>query len=323
MIIHDAARGLITLGGVVMYFQALQRGLGYLQQLFSSLAGLYEDSLFLANLEEFLTQRPRLTDPPQPKPLLRPLPEGIVFERVSFRYPGSAEPALRDVSLTIRPGEVTALVGRNGAGKTTLVKLLCRLYDPEEGRILLGGEDLRSYRLRELRREIGVVFQDFAHFPATARENIGFGDVQRPFDDAAIAEAARRSGAQQAIEALPHGYDTVLGKWFTGGHELSAGEWQRVALARGYFRDAQVVVLDEPTSALDPLAEAELFARLRELLKGRTGLFISQRFSGVRKADRILVMDGGSVGESGGHAELMELDGLYAKLFRAQASRYQ
>jgi ATP-binding cassette subfamily B protein len=321
--VFRVAQGVITLGALVMYYQALQRGLGNLEQILTDLAGLHEDSLFLADLEEFLNQRPSLVDPSQPRSLRRPLREGLVFEHVSFRYPGSGRPALHDVSLELRPGEVVAVVGPNGSGKTTLVKLLCRLYDPDEGRILLDGEDIRHFRLRDLRREIGVFFQDFAQFPTTVRENIGFGDIDRPFDDPAISEAASWAGADAVVEGLPGGLDTPLGKWFAGGHELSAGEWQRLALARSHFRRAQVLVLDEPTSALDALAEARLLEQLQGLAAGRTALLVSHRLSGARVASRIFVLHGGSIVESGSHAELVGRDGVYARMFRAQARRYE
>jgi ATP-binding cassette subfamily B protein len=314
--------GTITLGALVMYYQALQRGLGYLQQVLTALAGLYEDSLFLANLEQFLEQRPRVVDPPDPVPLDHPGPLGIRLERVTFRYPGRSEEAVRGVCLEIGAGEIAAVVGRNGSGKTTLVKLLCRLYDPDEGQVLLGGHDLRRYRVAELRRQFGVIFQDFAQFPVTVRENIGFGDTARAQDGEAVRAAAAWAGALPLIDGLPQGLDTLLGRWFSGGHELSHGEWQRVALARARFRDARVVVLDEPTSSLDALAEADLLGRLRQLLDGRTALFISHRFSSVRSADRIFVMDGGAVVETGRHEELMACGGLYARMFRAQAERY-
>jgi ATP-binding cassette subfamily B protein len=321
-LVQRVVLGAISLGALVMYYQALQRGLGYLQQVLTALAGLYEDSLFFSNLEEFLEQRPRVMDPPDPLPLDDPGPLGIRFEGVCFRYPGSSEEAVRGVCLDVGPGEIAAVVGRNGSGKTTLVKLLCRLYDPGEGQVLLGGHDLRRYRVAELRRQFGVIFQDFARFPVTVRENIGFGDSARTWDGDAVRAAATWAGAGPLVDGLPQGLDTLLGKWFSGGHELSQGEWQRVALARARFRDARVVVLDEPTSSLDALAEADLLGRLRQFLDGRTALFISHRFSSVRSADRIFVMDGGALVETGRHEELMAHRGLYARMFLAQAERY-
>ncbi len=321
-LVQRVVLGAITLGALVMYYQALQRGLGYLQQVLAALAGLYEDSLFLSNLEQFLDQRPRVADPPDPLPLPDQRPLGIRLEGVTFRYPGCSAEAVRGVCLDIGAGEIAAVVGRNGSGKTTLVKLLCRLYDPDQGRVLLGGHDLRRYRVAELRRQFGVIFQDFAHFPVTVRENIGFGDPDRGVDDATIRAAAAWAGAGPVIDGLPQGLDTLLGKWFSGGHELSQGEWQRLALARARFRDARVVILDEPTSSLDALAEADLLGRLRQLLDGRTALFISHRFSSVRSADRIFVMDGGALIETGRHEELLARGGLYARMFRTQAERY-
>ncbi len=322
-IVLQAARGEITLGDLVMYFGALQRALATTQQLLGAVANLYEDSLYLAYLRGFLELEPRVTDPPEPLPVA-PLSRGIVFEDVSFAYPGRNLEVLRGVSLELRAGEVTALVGENGAGKTTLVKLLCRLYDPDSGRIQWDGDDLRRLAAGELRRRIAVAFQDFAQFPATVGENIAYGDVERPRDDAAVAAAARVAGAEGAIAALPGGYGTPLGKWFLGGQELSLGQWQKIALARAFYRrDAELVVLDEPTAGLDALAEAELFASFRRLIAGRTALLISHRFSSVRMADRIYVLAEGRVVESGSHRELVRLDGLYAKMFNVQARMYR
>jgi len=322
VIVLRVGRGAATIGGLVMYYQALQRLLGYAQQVLASLAGLYEDSLFLEHLEEFLSQRPRIVEPDDPRPLRLPLREGVVFESVTYSYPGSDGPALQDVSLRIRAGEITALVGENGAGKTTVARLMCRLYDPDEGRVLLDGVDLRAFRLADLRLALAVVFQDFAHFPVSLRENVGFGDVAHLEDLRRIEEAAARAGADKVVAGLPKGYETPLGKWFEGGRELSAGQWQKLALARAYFRDAPIVVLDEPTAALDALAEAELHARLRALGQGRTTLLISHRFSSISMADRIVVLRQGRVVEEGTHDTLMRRAGVYASLYTAQAGLY-
>lgn len=314
--------GALTIGDLVMYFGAVQRGQSLLQSLFSSLGNLYEDNLFLATMDEFLAVEPEVVAPSDPKPVPRPMREGVRFEEVSFRYPGSSRPLLDGVNLVIRPGEVVALVGPNGAGKTTIVKLLCRLYDPVEGRITLDGVDLRQIRPDELRREMAVVFQDYVKYFFTARDNIWVGDVDRQSEDPGISRAAVTAGADGFIRRLRHGYDTMLGRLFADGEELSIGEWQKVALARAFFREAGLLIVDEPTSALDAAAEAELFAALRDLVRGRSALLISHRFSTVRMADRIYVLDDGRILESGSHAELLRLGGKYARLFRLQAAPY-
>jgi ATP-binding cassette subfamily B protein len=248
---------------------------------------------------------------------------GIAFDHVSFQYPTGTREVLEDISLTIRPGEVVALVGENGSGKTTLIKLLCRLYDPASGIITLDGIDLRQLETTALRREISVIFQDYAQYHLTARENIWFGNVALPPDQERIAAAARHAGADEVIAGLPQGYETILGKWFEDGEELSVGEWQKVALARAFLRDAQIIVLDEPTSALDARAEYEVFKKFRQLAAGRTVILISHRFSTVRMADRIFVLEGGRIIESGAHDELVRLGGTYARLFETQAQYYR
>ncbi len=230
---------------------------------------------------------------------------------------------LQDIDLALRPGESIALVGENGQGKTTLIKLLCRLYDPGAGRITLDGVDLRQFRVAELRRQISVVFQDYVHYNLTAAENIGLGDAECAADRARVAEAARQSGADKVIAALPQGYETLLGKMFQDGEELSIGQWQKIALARAFMRRAPIVVLDEPTSALDAQAEFEVFEQFRQLMRGRSTILISHRLSTVRMADRIYVLDGGRIIESGSHDELIALRGKYARLFELQAQPYR
>jgi ATP-binding cassette subfamily B protein len=249
--------------------------------------------------------------------------QGIEFRHVTYAYEGKDEPALSDLSFTIARGETVAIVGHNGAGKTTLVKLLARLYDPQSGQVLIDGRDVREYDPDELRGEFGVLFQDYVSYQFSARENIGIGRVERLDDRSAISAAADKSGAAAVIEALPEGYETVLGKWFDGGVNLSGGEWQKVALGRAFMREAQILILDEPSAALDAKAEFELFSRLRQLAHGRTAIFISHRFSTVRQADRILVFEHGRLVEQGTHEELLALGGRYAELFNLQASSYR
>ncbi|MBI5029669.1 MAG: ABC transporter ATP-binding protein [Chloroflexi bacterium] len=315
--------GAITLGDLVMYYQAFQRGQNYLREILSGLANLYEDSLFLTNLYEFLDLKPRVVLPTSPRLMPKPMQRGIAFEHVRFDYAEATHPTLDDISLTIRPGEHIALVGANGAGKTTLVKLLCRLYDPTAGRITIDGIDLRELDLTALRRQISIIFQDYARYHLTARENIWLGNTIIPSMDEQVMRAAREAGADQVIEKLPHGYDTRLGKWFNDGQELSIGEWQKIALARAFVRDAQIVVLDEPTSALDASAEYQVFQKFRALAAGRTTILISHRFSTVRMADCIYVLANGKIAESGSHDELMRRGGEYARMFELQAGNYR
>jgi ATP-binding cassette subfamily B protein len=322
-IAYQTVLGMLTLGDLVMYYQAFQRGQAYLQSVVGGLAGLYEDSLFLTNLYEFLDLKPRIVEPSAPHPLSIPLQQGIAFEHVRFGYGASDKPVLDDITLTIRPGEHIALVGANGAGKTTLVKLLCRLYDPSAGRITLDGVDLREFNTTDLRRQISVVFQDYAHYQLSARENIWLGNTALPPDDSTVVKAAQAAGADALIDSLPQGYETRLGNWFDDGHELSIGQWQKIALARAFLRDAQIIVLDEPTSALDASAEYEVFQQFRQLATGRTTILISHRFSTVRMADRIYLLANGRITEAGSHAELMRQGGEYARLFELQAGNYR
>ena len=322
-IAYQAVRGKITLGDLVMYYQAFQRVQGSLQGILGSLAGLYEDNLFLSNLYEFLDLKSKVIEPVNPKPVPAPMQNGIVLDHVSFQYPGGTRKVFEDISLTIRPGEVVAFVGENGSGKTTLMKLLCRLYDPIGGSITVDGVDLRQFATKALRKEIAIIFQDYAHYHLTARENIWFGDITLVSDHERVIAAAQRSGADEVISALPHGYETILGKWFEDGEELSIGEWQKVALARAFMRDAQIVVLDEPTSSMDAKAEYEVFQNFRKLVSGRTAILISHRFSTVRMADRIYVLKHGSIIEGGTHEELIDLNGVYAELFEKQAQSYR
>jgi ATP-binding cassette, subfamily B, bacterial len=322
-ILYRASLGALTVGDVVMYYQAFQRGQDFLKDILGGLAALYEDHLFLASLYEFLDLDRRIVEPATPRPVPRPLRSGIVFDGVSFQYPGAPRKVLRDVSLTIRPGEQVALVGANGSGKSTLVKLLCRLYDPSGGVITIDGIDVRDFETAAYRREISAVFQDWAAYHVSARDNIWFGDPRPDCDDARIRQAARDAGADEVIARLGRGYDTLLGTWFEQGEELSMGEWQKIALARAFVRDTQIVVLDEPTSFLDVQAEHEVFARFRHLAAGRSTIVISHRLSTVRTADRIYLLEDGRIAESGCHDELMRHGGAYARLFDTQAQSYR
>lgn len=320
---YSTINGSITLGSMVMYFAAFQQGQSYFQGALSSLAGLYEDCLFTSSLFQFLDLKPTVVEPSQPVPIPRLMRTGIAFEHVSFSYPGGDYPILADIHLKIAPGETVALVGENGSGKTTLVKLLCRLYDPTSGRITLDGIDLKQFRTEDLRKEIGVIFQDYSRYNLTACENIWLGDVGQPKDLNLVSEAARCSGADDVISGLKNGYDTVLGRWFQDGEELSIGEWQKVALARAFLKNSQVLVLDEPTSALDARAEDEIFRRFEELAKGHTSIIISHRLSTVRMANRIYLLKDGRIAESGTHEELMRLGGEYEAFFKTQAKYYE
>jgi ATP-binding cassette subfamily B protein len=277
----------------------------------------------MSNLFSFLELKPQMVVPERPIPLPRPIRTGFQFRNVSFRYPGQSAWALRDVNLEIRPGEKIALVGPNGAGKTTLIKLLTRLYDPTEGEILLDGRDLRDYDPRRLRDLVGVIFQDFVRYHLTAAENIGFGQIEALEDRPRIERAAVKSGADAVIEGLPDRYETTLGRWFSNGRDLSGGEWQKIALGRAFMRDCEMLVLDEPTAALDAQNELRVFQQFRELTADRMAVLISHRFSTVRMADRIYVVEEGRLTESGTHHELLATGGTYARLFTLQAESYR
>jgi len=393
-----ALAGAISLGGFVMYFQAFQRGLASLQGLLGGLASLYEDSLFLQNYHEFLDLPARVVDPATPVPLPAPVRGSVEFERVTFRYPGAERDALTDVSIDIRAGEVVALVGENGSGKSTFVKLVCRFYDPDFGTVRIEGRDLRTVAQDEVRCQVSAIFQDFARYDLSMRENVWLGDANAPArerwamqevaaagtaaeskrddlwlagsaavrttvgdvrenlsplgnvwpdgagaaageswamqESAAAADvqparadrvewALEQAGARSLTGRMPAGLDTVLGRWFDEGVELSLGEWQKIALARALYREAPIVVLDEPTSGMDALAEQRFFAAFRACIAGRTGIVVSHRFSTVKMADHIVVLDGGRLAEVGSHDELVAAGGLYARMFETQARSYR
>jgi len=294
-----------------------------LQTILSRFSGMADGALYLRDLFEFFDLAPTVRSPENPRPFPRPVINGFTFENVGFIYPNSTRWANRHLSFTLRAGEKLALVGENGAGKTTLVKLLARLYDPSEGRILLDGYDLREYDLNDLRREIGVIFQDFVQYQMTAGENIAIGRIEARGDHPRIQTAAERSLADLVIEKLPGRYDQILGKRFDTGVDLSVGEWQKIALARAYMRDAQLLILDEPTASLDARAEHEVFQRFADLTRGKSAVLISHRFSTVRMAGRIIVLENGEILESGTHEELLERNGRYAELFNLQAIGYR
>jgi ATP-binding cassette, subfamily B, bacterial len=322
-IIAQTVLGAITLGTLTFLTGSFQRSRSLIQGVLLGTAGLYEQSLFLKDLFDFLAIEPGVSSKPGAMAIPRPIVSGFVFDNVGFRYPDQERWALRGVSFRIAPGERIALVGENGAGKTTMVKLLTRLYDPTEGRITLDGRDLRDYDLESLRQAVGVIFQDFFRYDLTARENIAVGWIDAREDEPRIVDSAQKSLAADVVAALENRYDHVLGRRFEGGANLSGGEWQKVALARAYMRDAQLLVLDEPTAALDARAEYQVFQRFSELTHGRMAVLISHRFSTVRMADRILVLEHGAVLEDGSHDDLLALGGRYAELFNLQAAGYR
>ncbi len=322
LIVALTVRGQLTLGDMTLYLVAFRQGQQSFQSILQAVGSMYEDTLYMSNLFEYLaipTERPKPTAPAALAP-----ERGIRFDKVGFRYPGAERWALRDVSLFIPKGQSLALVGENGAGKTTFIKLLSGLYQPTEGRILFDGRDLGDWDPHELQRRIGVIFQDFNQYQLLLRENVAFGSVDHLQDELRVARAVEQGGAHELVASLAQGLETQLGRWFKEGVELSGGQWQKIALARAFMRDeADILILDEPTAALDVEAEHAVFRRFRTLAEGRTTILISHRFPTVRMADRIVVLEGGTITEEGTHRELLAAGARYARLFALQAEGYQ
>lgn len=310
--------GSLTLGDLALFFQAFNQGQGIIKSLLSSLGQIYRNSLFIGNLFEFLQIQPKIVDQPNSLPVPSIPKQGIHFREVTFRYPGIEEPVLNNFNLMLPAGKIVVIVGDNGAGKSTLIKLLCRFYDPESGSIELDGIDIRQYSLKELRRLITVLFQSPIPYYTTVSENIALGDIWAASNQVEIEAAAKASGIHDKIMRMPQGYNTILGKLFPEGTELSGGQWQRLALARAFFRRAQIIILDEPTSAMDPWAEFDWLERFRTLASDRTAIVITHRFTLAMRADIIHVMRAGQIVESGNHDELLALDGLYAESWKSQ-----
>jgi len=315
--------GVFSFGTLTLLANAIREASSNLQQTFSTLSTIADQALFLTDLIAFFEMRPTIQSKPNALPAPRPIRHGFEFRDVSFHYPGSSRLVLNKLNLHLHPRERVALIGENGEGKTTIVKLLTRLYDPVEGQVLLDGVDLREYSLEDLYREVGVIFQDFMRYEMTARENIAVGRIELLDNLELLRQSAQKSMASDVVGKLPSGYDQMLGRRFDGGVDLSGGEWQKVALARAYLRDAQVLILDEPTSALDARSEYEVFQRFAELTAGKMALFISHRFSTVRMADRIIVLEKGRIAEDGDHDSLTHLGGRYAEMFELQAASYR
>lgn len=323
VILYRTARGELSLGDLTFLSGAFLRSRNALENVFSTLSNVSEQALFVRDLFEFFDSKPSIEDAAHRLPAPRPIRQGFEFQNVSFAYSNSGKPVLENVSFRLEPEERLALIGENGTGKTTLVKLITRLYDPTSGRILLDGVDLREYSPADLRKEIGVIFQDYVKYDMLVKENIGVGSIESFTDLARVEDAAQKSLASDVVTSLAKGYEQMLGRRFEGGAELSMGQWQKIALARAYMRDAQLLVLDEPTSSLDARAEFEVFQRFAELTKGKMAILISHRFSTVRMADRILVLGGGRIEEQGTHAELVANGRRYAELFELQAAGYR
>jgi ATP-binding cassette subfamily B protein len=323
LIILRAIAGRITIGDLTLMVGAFSRARSTMESLVSGLAGISEQALFIKDLFDFFETNPAITSPANAIPAPRPIRAGYEFQGVSFSYPGSEKNVLNNINFRFYPEEKIALVGENGAGKTTLVKLISRLYDPTQGRILLDGEDLREYDVDELRHEIGVIFQDYMRYDVIAADNIGFGRIDELQNQGRVELSAEKSLAAGVIQGLPRNYQQMLGRRFEGGVDLSTGQWQKIALARAYMRDAQILILDEPTASLDARAEFEVYQRFVDLTAGKMAVLISHRFSTVRMADRILVLEHGRIVEQGSHSQLVALGGKYSELFELQAAGYR
>ena len=322
-VIYRTVHGDLSLKSLVYLAAAIAGASSNIQQIFSSFTSIADQALFLTDFLNLFRIEPKLKSKPDAFPAPRPIRHGFVFDQVTFAYPGTTRRVLDNLDLQIEPGQRVALVGENGQGKTTLVKLITRLYDPTSGRILLDGEDLRDYHLEDLYREIAVIFQDFMRYEMTGRENIAMGKIDDLNNFSRVSTAARKSLADAVLHRLPRRYEQMLGRRFEGGVDLSGGEWQKIALARAYLRDAQLLILDEPTAALDARSEREVFERFAELTIGKTALLISHRFSTVRMADRILVLEGGKIVEDGCHSQLMARGERYSRMFELQAASYR
>jgi ATP-binding cassette, subfamily B, bacterial len=321
--IYRTIQGRYTIGDLTLITTAIMQAMSNIQQVFSTASGVADQALFLTDLLAFFEMKPKVQSKANGMRVPRPVQRGFEFRNVSFSYPGTTRRVLSDFNFTLAPGQRVALIGENGQGKTTVVKLITRLYDPTEGQILLDGVDLREYDLVDLHSEIGVIFQDFMRYEMTARENITVGRIEVPHTAEEVEFAAEKSLASTVVAKLKGGYDQMLGRRFEGGVDLSGGEWQKLALARAYLRDAQLLILDEPTASLDARSELEVFERFAELTYGKMALLISHRFSTVRMADRIVVLEGGQLVEEGSHAQLMALGGRYAEMFEMQAASYR
>jgi len=323
VVLAQTLTGAVSLGSFTFLTGAFNRSRAYIEKILSGFNDISEQAVFLKDLFEFFAMEPTIAAAPDAIPAPRPIRQGFEFRNVAFAYSGSERTVIQNINFSLHPHEKLALIGLNGAGKTTLTKLLARLYDPTEGQILLDGIDLREYDVEDLRREIGVIFQDYMRYDLLVRENIGFGKVDSLSDQPRVESAAVKSLAKSVIDRLPNGYDQMVGRRFEGGVDLSGGEWQKFALARAYMRDAQLLILDEPTATLDARAEYEVFQRFSELTRERMAILISHRFSTVRMADRILVLAEGSIQEQGTHEQLLSLGGRYAELFELQAAGYR
>lgn len=316
-------RGETSLGDMVVFFSGFQMCIGYIQSFFNSLNALYEDNLFLTNFFDFLDLKPEISPPDNPVPLPGQIEHGIIVSGLSFTYPGTNKEVLSNISFQLPKGSVTAFVGENGAGKSSLIKLLCRLYLPDKGQILVDGIDLSHVHPDEWRKKISAVFQDYIHYQLSVLENIWIADTHHEPSPTRLDEAAHKSGADKVIQSFPRGYETMLGRFFSQGAELSIGQWQKIALARAFYREAEIVILDEPASSLDALAEAEIFSRFQRIIEGKTAILISHRFSTIMMADNIYVLKEGKIIEEGNHHQLLSKDGLYSEMFHAQVKMYK